>query len=91
MLISSNANAGRWVAVFDLDGTLTWHDTLMQFLANFLRRRPWRILGLWRLPFALIGFLARNHDRGQLKSRVIRMIMSGESRIRHRRLRRLLR
>ncbi len=30
----------RWVAVFDLDGTLTWRDTLMQFLMSFLRRHP---------------------------------------------------
>jgi phosphatidylglycerophosphatase C len=80
-MISSNAAARPWVAVFDLDGTLTWRDTLMQFLANFLRRRPWRILGLWRLPFASISFLARDHDRGLLKSRVIRMIMGGESRV----------
>jgi phosphatidylglycerophosphatase C len=35
---------------------------------------------LWRLPFALISFLARDRDRGELKSRVIRMIMGGESR-----------
>ena len=38
----------RWVAVFDLDGTLTWHDTLMPFLASFLRRHPGRWFGLWR-------------------------------------------
>jgi phosphatidylglycerophosphatase C len=37
-------------------------------------------LGLWRLPFALIGFVMRKHDRGELKSAVIRMVMGGESR-----------
>jgi phosphatidylglycerophosphatase C len=68
------------VAVFDLDGTLTWHDTLMQFLASFLVRRPWRLAGLWRLPFALVDFLAGDRDRGKLKSRLIRMIMRGETR-----------
>jgi phosphatidylglycerophosphatase C len=81
MTASPNADARRWVAVFDLDGTLTWRDTLMQFLANFLRRRPRRMLGLWRLPFASFSFLARDRDRGLLKSRLIRMIMGGESRV----------
>jgi phosphatidylglycerophosphatase C len=76
----STSGSAAWVAVFDLDGTLTWRDSLMQFLASFLRRRPWRMLGLWRLPFALIGFVVRRHDRGELKSAVIRMIMGGESR-----------
>src|ERR1700734_4450395 len=70
----------RWVAVFDLDGTLTFGDTLGQFLAAFLRHHPRRCLGLWRLPFALFEYAAGNRDRGRLKSRVIRMIMRGESR-----------
>src|SRR5450631_246227 len=81
MTTSSKTDLRPWVAVFDLDGTLTWRDTLMQFLASFLRRRPRRMLGLWRLPFFLISFLARNRDRGELKSRVIRMIIGGESRL----------
>jgi phosphatidylglycerophosphatase C len=70
----------RWVAVFDLDGTLTFGDTLRQFLADFLRQHPRRALGLWRLPFALLEYTAGARDRGRLKSRVIRMIMRGESR-----------
>lgn len=69
----------RWVAMFDLDGTLTYHDTLMQFLASFLRRHPLRALRLWRLPFAVIQY-AGDRDRGRLKSSLIRMIMRGESR-----------
>jgi phosphatidylglycerophosphatase C len=74
------ATAPRSVAVFDLDGTLTWRDTLAPFLMSFLRRHPWRVLGLWRLPFALLSFALRHRDRGLLKSRVIRMVMSGASR-----------
>ena len=62
--------APRWLAVFDLDGTLTWRDTLVLFLLSFLRRHPWRVFGLWRLPFALLSFVARGRDRGALKSRV---------------------
>jgi HAD superfamily phosphoserine phosphatase-like hydrolase len=80
MTAAAITEPSRWVAVFDLDGTLTRHDTLMLFLASFLRRHPWRLLGLWRLPFALFGYLAKNRDRGVLKSRVIRMVMGGASR-----------
>ncbi|HSY94411.1 MAG TPA: HAD-IB family phosphatase [Steroidobacteraceae bacterium] len=72
--------APRWLAVFDLDGTLTWRDTLVLFLLSFLRRHPWRVFGLWRLPFALLNFVARGRDRGALKSRVIRMLMGGAAR-----------
>jgi phosphatidylglycerophosphatase C len=66
-----------WVALFDLDGTLTWRDTLLPFLTGFLKRRPHRALGLWRLPWALVGYWS-DRDHGVLKSRVIRMLMKGE-------------
>jgi phosphatidylglycerophosphatase C len=78
--MTSQITAPNWVALFDLDGTLTWRDTLMLFLLSFLRRHPGRVFGLWRLPFALLDFAARGRDRGALKSRVIRMIMGGASR-----------
>jgi phosphatidylglycerophosphatase C len=68
-----------WLALFDLDGTLTWRDTLLPFLLGFLRLRPHRALGLWRLPAAL-WFFWRDSDRGALKSRVIRMLLRGEKR-----------
>jgi phosphatidylglycerophosphatase C len=80
MTASNTGEPQRWVAVFDLDGTLTWRDTLMLFLLSFLRRHPGRLWGLWRLPFAVFSYLARNRDRGVLKSRVIRMVMGGASR-----------
>jgi phosphatidylglycerophosphatase C len=69
-----------WVAVFDLDGTLTWSDTLRLFLLSYLRRNPRRLIRLWRLPFILAGFLALDRDRGRLKSRVIRMVLGGAAR-----------
>jgi phosphatidylglycerophosphatase C len=70
----------RWLALFDLDGTITWRDTLLPFLLSFLRRQPWRILGLWRLPAALFNYAMRDRDRGELKARVIRMVMGGATR-----------
>src|SRR5450432_3074421 len=80
MIAPENTPPRHWVAVFDLDGTLTWRDTLLLFAAGFLRRHPRRLSGLWRLPFALLDFLARNRDRGKLKSRLIRMVMGGAGR-----------
>jgi phosphatidylglycerophosphatase C len=68
-----------WVALFDLDGTLTWRDTLLPFLLGFLYRRPHRLLRCWRLPLALANFWF-DRDRGALKSRVLRMVMGGEKR-----------
>ena len=71
--------AAPCVALFDLDGTLTWHDTMLSFLVGYLLRRPARCLRLWRLPPALLRF-ALSRDRGLLKARVIRAVMGGDSR-----------
>jgi phosphatidylglycerophosphatase C len=68
-----------WLALFDLDGTLTWHDTLLPFLLGFLARRPYKAFKMWQLPWALWRYW-QDRDRGELKSRVIRMIMGGERR-----------
>jgi phosphoserine phosphatase len=56
----------RWVAIFDLDGTLTWHDSLMPFLRGYLGRHPGRLLRLWRLPIALLVYAATGRDGGGL-------------------------
>lgn len=72
------ATAG--LAVFDLDGTLTWRDTLRPFLLGYLRRRPARILRLWRAPAYLLAYLLGGADRGALKARLIRMVLGGRSR-----------
>jgi phosphatidylglycerophosphatase C len=71
--------ARPWVALFDLDGTLTWRDTLLPFLLGYAARRPYRALGFWRLPLALVRYW-QDRDRGVLKSSVIRMLMRNEKR-----------
>jgi phosphatidylglycerophosphatase C len=71
--------SGPCLALFDLDGTLTWHDTLMPFLRGFLARQPARLCRLWRLPGALMDYVA-DRDRGRLKARVIFMVLGGASR-----------
>ena len=68
------------VALFDLDGTLTWRDTLLPFMAGYIVRHPARALGLWRLPPALLRYVAAGRDHGLLKSNMIRLTMGGESR-----------
>jgi len=70
-----------WVALFDLDGTITWRDTLLPFLWGYARMHPRRALECWRLPGALLDYVRRG-DRGELKSRLIRMILGGEPRAR---------
>jgi phosphatidylglycerophosphatase C len=72
-------NKQPWIAIFDLDGTLTWGDTLREFIVAYLRAHPWRVLRLWRFPLAALQFAA-DRDRGKLKSRVVRMVMGGDSR-----------
>ncbi len=66
------------LAIFDLDGTLTWHDTLLSFLAGYVGRNPGKLLHLWRLPGALLAFLFDGFNRGLLKSRVIKIVMEGD-------------
>ncbi len=64
------------VAVFDLDGTITYRDTLVPFLLHVLRRRPVRVLRLWPLPWALARY-AVYRDRGVLKESLIRYVLGG--------------
>jgi len=72
--------AGRPVALFDLDGTLTHRDTLLPFLAGYLMRHPARLSRSWRVAPALLRYALRGRDRGLLKSRAIRAVMGGDTR-----------
>ena len=66
------------VAVFDLDGTITRHDTLWPYLRGWVRRHPRP--AFWpRVLAALVPFLL-DHDRGGLKARLIRTAMGGADR-----------
>ena len=67
------------LAVFDLDGTITYRDTLLPYLALAIRRRPSRALGLWALPLFIVRY-AFNGDRGQLKGALIAAVLGGSSR-----------
>lgn len=70
----------RRIAIFDLDGTLTWRDTFVDFMVGYVRRRPARGLRLWRVPLVLARFFAGGLDRGLLKQRLIQVFMQGDER-----------
>jgi phosphatidylglycerophosphatase C len=68
------------LALFDLDGTITRHDTLLPYLGGFLRQHPARLL---RLPQALppLGrFVLGRSGRGELKAAWIRVVLGGSTR-----------
>ena len=79
MTASHAAAIGPCIAVFDLDGTLTWRDTLLPFLTGYALRHPSPLKTLGRLPLAIAGYLG-HPDRGLLKSRAIRAVMGGDRR-----------
>jgi HAD superfamily hydrolase (TIGR01490 family) len=70
----------RRLAVFDLDGTITRHDTLVPYLIGYARRHPAGLWRLWRLPFTLARYVLGLSDRGTLKSSLIRQVMLGAPR-----------
>jgi len=66
------------IAVFDLDGTLTRHDTLWPYLRGWARRHPRR--AFWPQVLGAVGRYPLDQDRGLLKSRLIRIAMGGATR-----------
>ncbi|MBX5462190.1 MAG: HAD-IB family hydrolase [Steroidobacteraceae bacterium] len=68
------------LAVFDLDGTITRHDTLIQYVLGYLKTRPWRVFGfLLALP-TVVKFLLGLSGRGTLKGAVMHWTLGGSSR-----------
>lgn len=67
------------LVVFDLDGTIARHDTLMPFVMNHLRARPWRLLRLLRMIPALLFFFF-DRDFGALKAMLMRCGLGGLTR-----------
>lgn len=67
------------IAIFDLDGTITRHDTLVPLVLRWLARRPWQLARLLLvLPAALrFGF---DRDRAALKQSLLRATMRGAAR-----------
>lgn len=64
------------LACFDLDGTITHHDTLFPLVLRILARRPPRLLGLLGVVPAAARFLL-DRDRGRLKEALLRRTLRG--------------
>jgi phosphatidylglycerophosphatase C len=69
------------LAIFDLDGTITRHDTLVPYVFGFLARHPSRFPRLLGCIPALMRF-AFDRDRGALKSALIRSTLGNVERAR---------
>jgi phosphatidylglycerophosphatase C len=63
--------------VFDLDGTLTYHDTFVPYVFRFCWRRPWRVLRLPLLLPAVIGYAFKLIDGGGMKAAMMRAMLGG--------------
>jgi phosphatidylglycerophosphatase C len=74
--VPHEGTAGFDLAVFDLDGTITRHDTLMPFVLACLWRKPWRLPRLLLLPPLAFGYLL-HRDRGRFKGALIRATIGG--------------
>ena len=67
------------IAIFDLDGTITRHDTLFPFVLRRLRRRPWQLLRLLVVLPAAVRYLF-DRDRGAIKQSLLRATVRGARR-----------
>jgi phosphatidylglycerophosphatase C len=67
------------IACFDLDGTITRHDTLFPLVLRQLARRPLRLLRLLGVIPAVARF-AVDRDRGSLKQSLLRRTLRGTPR-----------
>jgi phosphatidylglycerophosphatase C len=78
--VPHEAAADRALAVFDLDGTITRHDTLLPFLWACTWRRPWRLPRLLCLLPLGLAFL-QHRDRGRFKGGLIHATLGGLPRL----------
>lgn len=65
------------LAVFDLDGTITRHDSMLPFVFGYLLRHPWRLPRLLGVLPAVAGYCLGAVGRGGLKGALLRWAMGG--------------
>ena len=68
------------LAIFDLDGTITRHDTLVAYVLGYVKSRPLRLFGFVLVLPTLVLHLFGFADRGALKASVIHWTLGGSSR-----------
>jgi len=64
------------IACFDLDGTITHHDTLFPLVLRLLAQRPPRLLRLLGVTPAAVRFVF-DRDRGRLKQSLLQRTLRG--------------
>jgi phosphatidylglycerophosphatase C len=70
--VEPNTQPGpRRLAIFDLDGTLSRHDTYFPFVLGLLLRHPLRWPRIALLLIPALGYLLRRLDRGGLKGAIL--------------------
>jgi HAD superfamily hydrolase (TIGR01490 family) len=74
------ADGPAQVAVFDLDGTITHHDTLLPYVMGFPMSAPRKMLGVFVFCGTLALFVLGLRDHGQVKSAFIRATLRGKTR-----------
>lgn len=65
------------LAVFDLDGTVTRHDTLLPYVGGYLNRERWRWPSMLRVAPTVALFVVGKADHGQLKASLIKSTLGG--------------
>ena len=66
---------------FDLDETITRHDTLLPYaLRDLLVRRPWRVPLLLRVVPPVVNFLLGRGDEGPIKEAFVKATLGGSRR-----------
>jgi phosphatidylglycerophosphatase C len=69
------------LVVFDLDETITRHDTLLPYATGFvLRHRPWRVALLATVLPATVEFVVGRADEGRVKESFIKATLRGSRR-----------
>jgi phosphatidylglycerophosphatase C len=69
------------LVVFDLDETITRHDTLLPYAMGFLlRKRPWRLPMLLSVVPRAVEFLLGRVDEGPVKESFIKAALGGARR-----------
>ncbi len=67
------------LVVFDLDGTITRHDTLIVYVTGLLGKRPWQLLRLLRVAPALLAYGLGRIDSAELKTRLLKATLRGRT------------
>lgn len=70
----------RNAAIFDLDHTISTHDTYLQFLLRYLRAYPLRVLRCLGLPAAVGMHKLKLRDNSWLKEKFLTAIAGGTGR-----------